>query len=59
MSQQPDPHRPSAGGAVIAGAVFIGFVAGVATHEPTVGVLAGIGIGSLAALLLWLRDRRR
>ena len=51
----PHPPRPtSSGGGIF---IAIGIVGGVATGEVTVAVLAGLGLGVLAALLLWWRNR--
>lgn len=49
---------PRAAGAIIAFTVITGAIVGTAEGQPTIGVLAGFGLGVLAALLLWLRDRR-
>jgi hypothetical protein len=54
-----DPNRPTAaGGCLIALAIIAGVVVGAATHEPTIGILAGIAIGIAASVAVWLRDRR-
>lgn len=57
----PDPDRPSprAGGAVIAIAVMIGAAIGGIARQPSIGVLAGTGVGVLAAIAIWLSDRKR
>jgi hypothetical protein len=51
------PSSPHAGGCLIAGAVMLGAIAGVALHQPTIGVLAGTAIGVAGALIVWARDR--
>lgn len=56
MPTKPPP--PRAAGAIIAFTVIVGAIIGTADGQPTIGLLAGFGIGVLAALLLWLRDRR-
>ena len=48
-----------AGGCFLTLCILIGFVAGLAIGNPMKGVLAGTGIGALAAIILWLVDRRR
>ena len=55
----PHPPRPtsSGGGIFIAIGIVGGIIVGVATGEVTVAVLAGLGVGVLAALLLWWRNR--
>ncbi len=47
------------GGAIIAGAIIAGVVAGTVLGQPSIGFLAGAGLGVLVAILLYLRDRRR
>ena len=49
---------PRAAGAIIAFTLIVGAIVGTAEGQPTIGVLAGFGIGVLVALILWLRDRR-
>lgn len=52
------PPQPRAAGAIIALSVIGGAIAGIAAGQPTIGTLAGFGIGVAIALLLWLRDGR-
>lgn len=53
-----DSKRPArAGGAIIAISIIAGAVAGIVAGEPSVGFLAGAGLGLTVAILLWLRDR--
>jgi hypothetical protein len=47
----------TSGGIFIALGVLIGFVVGIAKGQPTIGVLAGTGLGIAAALLWWLVKR--
>lgn len=56
---QPRPPQPTSngGGIFIAIGIVGGIIAGVATGEVTVAVLVGLGLGTLAALLLWWRSR--
>lgn len=55
----PDP-RPSsaAGGSLLALAIVAGAVIGVAAGQPTIGALAGLGVGVALVLLIWLVGRR-
>ena len=53
-----DEGEPRAGGALIAGGTLAGAAAGIALGQATIGVLAGFAAGTLAALLVWVRDRR-
>ena len=50
--------HPVAGGALLAGSILLGVAAGIVAGQPSIGFLAGLGAGTAAALLLWLRDRR-
>ena len=54
-------HRkagPRGGGAIISGAIIAGVIIGIILGQPSIGFLAGTGAGLLAAILMWLRDRR-
>ena len=53
-------QRPTsrAGGCFLTLCILLGFVAGLAIHDPMNGVLSGTGIGAAIAVLLWLLDRR-
>lgn len=54
-----DPDRSTAaGGCLIAAAVLIGVVAGLIAHQPTIGFLIGLAGGIVAAIAVWLIDRR-
>jgi uncharacterized membrane protein len=53
------PSRPLAGGVLIAIGMIGGAVAGYIWDQPTIGLIAGIAAGALAALGIWLGDRRR
>ncbi len=56
----PAPRpSPRAGGAVIAIAVMLGAALGGVARQPSIGVLAGFGVGAAAAIAIWLADRRR
>jgi hypothetical protein len=53
------PKTPRAGGALLALAILAGVGAGIYARQPSIGFLAGAGIGLLLLLLVWLLDRRR
>ena len=55
----PDPKAPRAGGALLALAILAGVAIGLYARQPSIGFLAGAGIGLLLLLLVWLLDRRR
>lgn len=60
------PHKPAtarrgrgmAGGSLLALSMVIGVVAGTLYGQPSVGFLAGLAVGALFVLLVWLLDRR-
>jgi len=48
-----------AGGCLLAILIFAGLGIGIAAGDPTKGAVIGTGAGIVAALLVWLLDRRR
>ena len=50
--------RGMAGGSLLALSMVIGAVAGTIYGQPSLGFLAGVGVGALFLLLVWLLDRR-
>lgn len=50
---------PRGGGFLIAVSVLAGVLIGGFANQPSIGLLAGLAIGSAAALLLWWQDRGR
>jgi uncharacterized membrane protein (UPF0136 family) len=50
---------PQAGGFIIAFAILAGTIVGGLKGQPSIGLLAGLGLGVVAALAVWLRDRRK
>lgn len=55
---KPTPS-PLAGGFPIALGALGGTIVGLATGEPSIGFLIGLGLGVILALAIWLFDRRR
>ncbi len=55
---RPSPF-PRAGGALLAAAILIGVISGIVWREPSLGFLAGLGVGLVLLALVWLLDRRR
>ena len=54
----PSPSQPRiGGGAPIALAILLGTIIGVAAGQPTIGFLAGLAVGVVAALLIWRANR--
>ena len=53
------PSRPArAGGFLLALALLVGVIAGSLLGQPSIGFLAGLGIGLAAVAVLWLMERR-
>lgn len=50
---------PTAGGGIIALTTIVGAIAGAALHQVSAGLLLGVLVGALIAVMLWLRERRR
>lgn len=48
-----------AGGFLFAISIIAGLVVGTIYREPSIGMLAGVGIGIALMVLVWLLDRRR
>lgn len=48
-----------AGGFLLALSLIAGVITGIIYREPSIGFLAGFGIGLLLAALVWLFDRLR
>ena len=51
-------RNPAAGGAFIALGALGGAAIGVATGQTSAGLLIGLGLGSVLAIVIWLRTRR-
>jgi hypothetical protein len=51
-------RNSKAGGCFLTLAILAGLAAGIAMGNPMQGILIGTGIGVMAAVLLWLADRR-
>lgn len=54
----PPPRSPRAGGFLLALSLLVGVIGGSMLGQPSIGFLAGLGIGLAAVALLWLMDRR-
>ncbi len=58
MDNAPPPRRtPIGGGVFIAIGLVTGAVTGGLMGQPSIGLLAGLGVGAAATALLWWRDR--
>ncbi|HEY0625408.1 MAG TPA: hypothetical protein VGD10_01615 [Allosphingosinicella sp.] len=51
-------RTPKSGGFLLAVAIIGGVVIGGLMGQPSIGFLAGVGVGLLALLAVWLLDRR-
>jgi len=54
----PVQRAPKAGGFLLALSIVVGVIAGGLLGQPSIGFLAGFGIGTLLVVLIWLKDRR-
>ncbi len=52
-----DQRPPRAAGSLLAACIIAGAVAGILAGEPSIGFLAGTGVGTAIALFVWWRDR--
>ena len=50
---------PMAGGLFIFVGLLAGSIIGIAKNQPSLGMIAGFGIGTALAILLWLADSMR
>lgn len=60
-TQESAPPKPPVrgGGCLIAAGLLVGPIIGMAFGETSIGLVAGLAIGILAAIALTLADRRR
>lgn len=56
---KPSTPSPRAAGVFIALGLIIGPIIGIVYHQPTIGLLAGLGLGLVIAIGQWLFDRAR
>lgn len=54
-----DTPNSAAGGFLVAICCIAGAIIGLVQGQVTIGFLAGLAIGSLGAVAIWLRDSRR
>jgi uncharacterized membrane protein len=61
--RRPDPSRRSkdsaAGGVLLAVGAMVGAVVGYLWDQPSLGLVLGLGAGAMAAVAVWVGDRRR
>ena len=58
MASPPVNRAPKAGGALLALGIIAGVMIGGLMGEPSIGFLAGLGVGMVIVALVWLIDRR-
>lgn len=59
MTEPNDKRSPRGGGAIIALLALGGVIGGGFMGQPSAGLLAGLGLGILISIYLWVSDRRR
>ncbi len=59
MTEDKQNGNGRAGGVFIALGLLFGAVIGVVVRQPSIGMVAGLGVGVAIALVLWLRDKRK
>jgi hypothetical protein len=60
MDMIDPPKRTSTGpGCLMLAAIIIGTVIGLRNHQPSVGLVIGIGVALLIAAVVWVWDRLR
>ncbi len=55
----PPPRTPMAGGFLLALSLIVGTVLGAGQGQASIGFVAGLGVGLLLLIAVWLIDRRR
>ena len=55
---EPKSSSPVAGGFIMAVGVLGGAIIGATQGQPTIGFLAGLGVGAVIATLMWVMSRR-
>lgn len=53
-----DRKNPVAGGVLLALALLVGATVGSVYRQPSIGLVAGLGVGLLLVALVWLLSRR-
>ena len=59
MSGTQNNQPRFAGGIFVALGLLIGAILGVALDQPSAGLVIGMAIGSMIAVVIWLFDRNR
>jgi predicted lipid-binding transport protein (Tim44 family) len=56
-AKRPAPRPANAGGFLLAAALMLGTFTGLALGEPSIGFLAGLAVGVIIAVAIWLHGR--
>lgn len=59
MTQPADKTSSTAGGFFIAALTIVGTVTGGLMGQPSIGLLAGLGLGTVISILIWWKERGR
>ncbi len=59
MSGTENSRPRLAGGIFVALGLLLGAMGGIVLGQPSLGMVAGLGIGSAIALVIWFVDRKR
>ncbi|HST35154.1 MAG TPA: hypothetical protein VLK25_00790 [Allosphingosinicella sp.] len=54
-----ESNATRAGGCLLTLSILTGVVIGIVYHQQSIGFLAGLGVGLILLILVWLRDRKR
>lgn len=57
MSDTPT-RSPRSGGVLLALAILVGVTVGIVARQPSIGFVAGLGVGIALLGIVWLLDRR-
>jgi hypothetical protein len=60
--EHPYPRQPGAakaGGFFIVAGLVVGVILGIVYRQPSIGMIGGFTAGAVAAIVLWLFDRRK
>lgn len=52
-------RKPSAAGAPLALCTMLGALIGAIFHQPSLGLVLGLGVGTSIAIVVWLIDREK
>jgi hypothetical protein len=59
MSETENSKPRLAGGIFVALGLLVGAIVGIALNQPSLGMVAGFGVGAVIALAVWFVDSKR